>query len=69
EPSSDREAEKPDSGEAEGDELDTTPARVREQLLSSLQVSEEDVGRLLKMPQRYPDGRAHPSWIAARRNR
>ena len=21
------------------------------------------------MPQRYPDGRAHPSWIAARRNR
>ena len=31
------------------EELDTTPARVREQLLSSLQVSEEDVGRLLTL--------------------
>ena len=30
-------------------ELDTTPARVREQLLAGLQVSEVDVGRLLTL--------------------
>ncbi|CAE7241912.1 Slc35a3 [Symbiodinium natans] len=58
-----------DPGDEEGDELNATPAHVREQLLSSLQVSEAEVCKLLKLPQRYPDGRAHPCWIAARKNR
>jgi len=63
--------------EADGDgdadqgekELDLTPAGIRQQLLASVEVSEEQVVKLLKLPQRYPDGRAHAGWLAARRNR
>jgi len=39
------------------------------EFLSRLAVTAEEVARLLDIPQRYPDGRAHPSWLDARRNR
>merc|ERR1719440_1668461 len=38
-------------------------------ILSSLCVSTSEVQRLLGVSQRCADGRAHPAWIEARRNR
>ncbi|CAE8633021.1 unnamed protein product [Polarella glacialis] len=40
-----------------------------EDILASLQVTDEDVQLLLAAPQRYADGRAHKVWLEGRRNR
>eukprot|EP00747_Dinoflagellata_sp_TGD_P204932 gnl/TRDRNA2_/TRDRNA2_78642_c0_seq1.p1 gnl/TRDRNA2_/TRDRNA2_78642_c0~~gnl/TRDRNA2_/TRDRNA2_78642_c0_seq1.p1 ORF type:complete len:360 (+),score=52.47 gnl/TRDRNA2_/TRDRNA2_78642_c0_seq1:100-1080(+) len=54
-----------DGEETSGDGADCSKADI----LASLRVAEDDVERMLGTAQRYGDGRAHPAWIEARRNR
>eukprot|EP00927_Polykrikos_kofoidii_P078119 TRINITY_DN74989_c0_g1_i1.p1 TRINITY_DN74989_c0_g1~~TRINITY_DN74989_c0_g1_i1.p1 ORF type:complete len:313 (+),score=52.27 TRINITY_DN74989_c0_g1_i1:115-1053(+) len=44
-------------------------AEIQKRFLETLSVTPEEVEHMVSAAQRYPDGRAHPDWIAARKNR
>lgn len=56
--------EEPTDGEAAADDAACTA-----ELLASMQLTDADVQRFLKINQRCPDNTAHPDWLAARRGR